>query len=125
MASGDVSKVMTLVLNCHGAVVMRVVRFGDQVEPSANFQIVSAIAGAVDAAWSTISKPGNPTSITTHLCRSRIPLSWLERFAHGVGLPGDDHEVSARRLVRLDAALLPIAQRTERDVVARCEVFLA
>ena len=44
---------------------------------------------------------------------------------HGLRVTGDDCEIGARRLIRHDAALLPVAQRTERNVIARREIFLA
>src|SRR5579863_7561011 len=55
-------------------------------------------------------------------------LNWsrrLERLAHGVRLARDHLEIGARGLVGLDAALLPIAQRAERNVIARGKIFLA
>jgi len=57
---------------------------------------------------------------------SRIPLSrWIQSIAHSVGLTGDYGEVSARGLIGLDPALLPIAQRPDRNVIACRKIFLA
>src|ERR1700728_1420989 len=54
-----------------------------------------------------------------------ILATLIERFTYSLRVAGDDGQVGARRLIRRYAALLPIAQRTNRNVIARREVFLA
>jgi len=48
----------------------------------------------------------------------------LQRALYCRGVRGDDLEVSARRLIRLRPALLPIAQGADRDLKPRREFFL-
>ena len=55
-----------------------------------------------------------------------LPLSSRstgKRARHPVGIARNDLEICPRRLVRLGSPLLPIAQRTERNMVA-CREFL-
>ena len=60
------------------------------------------------------------------MCPSRVSLlRRLQRLAHYLGFARDYGEVSARGLVGLDAALLPIAQRPERNGIARRKILLA
>jgi hypothetical protein len=48
----------------------------------------------------------------------------LQGIAHGLGIAGNHREISAGRCILFFAALLPIAQRTERNVKTRRKVFL-
>ena len=49
----------------------------------------------------------------------------IGRFTHGFRGASDNSQVGARGLVGFDAALFPIAQRANWNVVARREIFLA
>jgi hypothetical protein len=51
------------------------------------------------------------------LLRPAVPLG--QRLANHLRLTGDDVEVGLGGRIRLLAALLPVAQRADRDVIAR------
>ena len=48
----------------------------------------------------------------------------LQRPLHALGVAGDDRQVGAGGWVGFGAALFPVAQRTERDVIPRGELLL-
>src|SRR5438309_6746132 len=70
--------------------------------------------------------PGAPFPRSTSLLASGAASARRsERFAHALGIARDHGEVRARRLVRLDAALFPIAQGANRNAVSCGKFFLA
>src|SRR5436309_2114393 len=63
-----------------------------------------------------IIRPGRPwTNAPTHCWRS---APRLQRLDDGLGVAGDHGQIGARGLVGLGLALLPIAQRSERNAEA-------
>src|ERR1700674_1607841 len=63
-------------------------------------------------------------------CRALATCSriWLagcaECLAHGLGIAGNHGEVSTRRLIGHSAALFPIAQRADRNLIPPCKLVL-
>src|SRR5262245_55284837 len=52
-------------------------------------------------------------------------LCWLKGLAYSLGIARNHLEVGLSGLVRLEAALLPIAQSADRDTKDLCELLLA
>ena len=48
----------------------------------------------------------------------------MQRSVHTLGVAGNGLEIGARRLIRFRPCLFPVAQRAERDLVARRELLL-
>lgn len=48
----------------------------------------------------------------------------LKRLAYMLGVARNHGKIGARGLIRLRASLLPVTQRTERDVIAQRKLFL-
>src|ERR1700674_4019202 len=77
-----------------------------------------------------IIKPGaqsRPTVSSPHLLRVHDESAWhrMQCPVDTFGIARDDGEVGFCRLVRLGAALFPIPQSAERDVVARGKFLLS
>src|SRR5262245_15196519 len=76
-----------------------------------------------DDRWGDLSSCDSPYSLLPLRLRARRPLG--QRLAHDVGLQRDDAQVGLGGGVGLLAALLPVAQRTDGDMEAGGELFLA